>query len=213
MLRALQLSPSLDHVHAHYAYLLLLLGEHEKAIEFTEKARDLSPIDPLWAGFAAWLYMVEGRFEEATQTAEECLLFSQDLDLCRYTLGQIYSAQGDFDAAVETHEKIAVGDPFRNWALGISYALAGRKDDALQAIEAMSVNATTRDQLHITLAYSAMGDIEQAMTWLGVAYESRSDWLPWAVLPYAFGGSVEPLRDEAGYQVIVDAMNIPVAQQ
>jgi tetratricopeptide (TPR) repeat protein len=213
MLRALQLSPSLDHVHAHYAYLLLLLGRDEEAAEFAEKARDLSPVDPLWAGFAAWLYMVEGRLEEGIETAEECTMFSRELDLCLYTLGQIYAVQGDFDKAVEVHERIAAEDPFRNWALGISYAQAGRREDALRVIEEMSVNATTRNQLHIALAYSAMGDIEQALTWLGVAYESRADWLPWVVLPHAYGDSVEPLREEAGFKVIVDGMKIPVAQQ
>jgi tetratricopeptide (TPR) repeat protein len=213
MLRALQLSPSLDHVHAHYAYLLMLLGRNAEAIEFSEKARNLSPVDPIWAGFSAWLYMVEGRWDEGIETAEECTLFPRPLDICLYALGEIYSAQGDFDKAVEVHERISAEDPFRNWSLGISYAQAGRHDDALKVIEAMAINATPRDQLHIALAYSAMGDIEQALIWLGVAYESRSDWLPWVVLPYAYGGSVEPLREEAGFKAIVDSMNIPVAQR
>ena len=212
MLRALQLSPSLDHVHAHYAYLLMLLGRIDEAIDSSERARDLSPVDPLWAGFTAWIYMLEGRWDEALATAEECEQFSITLDLCKYALGQIYSAQGEYDRAVEVHERIPVGDPFRNWSLGISYGLAGRHDQAQAVINEMAVNATPRDQLHIALAYASMGEVEQSLTWLNVAYESRSDWLPWVVHPYAFGGAVEPLRDEPVFQVIVEQMNIPFAQ-
>jgi len=210
--RAMQLSPSLDHTYAHYAYLLMLLGRTDEAIEISEKARDLSPVDPLWAGFTAWIYMLEGRWDEGIATAEECLLFEATLDLCRYALGQIYSAQGEYDKAVAIHEEIPVGDPFRNWALGISYGLAGRHDQAQALIDDMAVNATPRSQFHIALAYAAMGEPEQAATWLNAAYESRADWLPWVVHPYSYGGAVEPLRDNPTFQAIVDQMNIPAAQ-
>lgn len=210
--RAMQLSPNLDHAYAHYAYLLLLLGRTDEAIEISEKARDLSPVDPLWAGFTAWIYMLEGQWEEGIDTAEECLLFEATLDLCRYALGQIYSAQGEYDKAVAIHEEIPVGDPFRNWALGISYGLAGRHDQAQSLIDDMSVNATPRSQFHIALAYAAMGEHEQAASWLNAAYESRADWLPWVVNANSFGGAVELLRDNPTFQAIVDQMTIPAVQ-
>jgi TolB-like protein len=210
--RAMQLSPSLDHTYAHYSYLLMLLGRNEEAIEISEKARDLSPVDPLWAGFTAWLYMLEGRWDEAIDTAEECLLFEISFDLCRYALGQVYSARGEYDRAIELHEQIPPGDPFRNWALGISYGLAGKHDQAQSVVDALSVNATPRDQFHIALTYAAMGEIENAVTWMNAAYESKADWLPWVVHPHSYGGAVEPLRDTPGFQAIVDQMNIPAAQ-
>ena len=213
-LRAIQLSPSLDHTYAHYAYLLLLLGRSDKAIEVSEKARDLSPVDPLWAGFTAWIYLLEeSRWDDAIETAEECLLFETSFDLCRYALGQVYSARGDYDRAIEIHEQIPPGDPFRNWALGISYGLAGKQDQARAVIDALSINATPRDQFHIALAYAAMGELNNAITWMNAAYESRADWLPWVVYPHAYGGAVEPLRDHPGFQAIVDQMNIPAARR
>jgi TolB-like protein/tetratricopeptide (TPR) repeat protein len=211
-LRAIQLSPSLDHAYAHYAYLLTLMGRIDEAIEISEKARDLSPVDPLWAGFTAWIYMLEERWEEAEAIAEECLQFSSTLDLCRYALGQIYSAQGRFDEAVAIHEQIPQDDPFRNWSLGISYGLAGQHDQAQAVIDAMTVNATPRNQFHIALAYAAMGDHEQAATWMNVAYEGRADWLPWVVHANAYGGAVEDFRGHPGFNAIVDQMAIPAAQ-
>lgn len=211
--RAIQLSPSLDHTYAHYAYLLTLLGRSKEAIEVSEKARDLSPVDPLWAGFTAWIYLLEERWDEAIETAEECLLFESSFDLCRYALGQVYSARGEYDLAIEIHEQIPPGDPFRNWSLGISYGLAGKHDQAQSVIDALSVNATPRNQFHIALAYASMGEIEKAITWMNVAYESKADWLPWVVHPHAYGGAVEPLRDHPGFRAIVDQMNIPAARR
>ena len=76
MLRAMQLSPSLDHVRAHYAYLLILQGRVDESFVYAEQARDLSPLDPLWAGFAAWLYMLEERWDEGLDAANECLSIS-----------------------------------------------------------------------------------------------------------------------------------------
>jgi TolB-like protein len=212
MQRAMQLSPSLDHVRAHYSYLLMLLGRSEEAIAMSEEVRAMSPVDPLWAGFTSWLYMLEGRFDEAEQIGKECLMFATSLDLCRYALGQVYSAQGQYDKAIEIGEQIPVGDPFRNWSLGISYGFADQHDQAQSVINAMSVNATPRDQLHIALAYAAMGETEQAATWLNVAYESRADWLPWVVHPNAYGGAVEPMREHPVFKAIVEQMNIPAAQ-
>ena len=211
MQRALQLSPNLDHTYAHYGYLLLLLDRHEEAIAATEKARDLSPVDAIWAGFAAWLYMVEGMWDEGIRAGEECLAFSIQLDICRYSLGQIHAAQGNYDKAVEIQEQIAPQDPFRAWGLAISYAQAGRRNDAQQLIDALAINPTPRSQLHIALAYSAMGETEEALNWLNIAYGNRSDWLPWMVLPNAYGGSVEPIRNEPGFQAIVQSLNLPAA--
>ena len=77
----------------------------------------------------------------------------------------------------------------------------------------MSINATPRDQFHIALAYAAMGDDENAVTWMNTAYESRADWLPWVVHSHAYGGAVESLREHPGFQAIVDQMNIPAARR
>ncbi len=211
-LRAMQLSPSLDHAYAHYAYLLMLMGRNEEAIEVSEKARDLSPVDPLWAGFTSWLYLLEGNWDEAEKVARECLMFATTLDLCRYSLGQIYTSQGRFEEAVVIHEQISQGDPFRNWSLGISYGLAGRHDQAQAVINDLSVNSTPRDQFHIALAYAAMGETDNALAWLNTAYESRADWLPWVVFPNAYGGPVEALREHPGFKAIIEQMNIPAAQ-
>jgi len=209
ILRALQLSPSLDHVHAHYAYLLVLLGRIDESFIHAEMARKLSPLDPLWAGFAAWLYMLDERWEEGMDTVEECLSFSPGFWFCEYTLGEIHRAMGDIEKAVEVHEKMSADLPMTNWALGPTYGMAGRLDDARKIAELMAANPTPRDELYIALTYSAMGEIDEALRWLELAYDDKADWLPWVALKNAYGGAVEPMQDNPRFKAIVEKLNFP----
>ncbi len=208
MLRALQLSPNLDHAHAHYAYLLVLLGQIDESFFHAEKARELSPLDPLWAGFAAWLYMLEERWEEGMDSVEECLSFSPGFPFCDYTLGELHRAMGDIEKAVEAHEKISAVR-LRNRALGPTYGMAGRREDARKIAELMAANPTPRDYLYIALTYSAMGEIDEALRWLELAYEHKADWLPWVGLKNAYGGAVEPMRNDPRFKAIVEKLNLP----
>lgn len=207
--RALQLSPSLDHAHAHYAYLLILEGDVEGSLEHSERARELSPLDPLWAGFTAWLYMLEERWNEGTDVVQECLDFAPGFWFCEYTLGQIFSAQGRIDEALAVHTAMAEDSIFTPWAAGITYALAGRRDDAERMIAAMQRTMTPKDELHIALTYAALGDADDAMHWFDIAFEKRSDWLPWIALPNAYGGALEPIRDEPRFRALVEALALP----
>ncbi len=213
MLRALQLSPSLDHARAHYAYLLILFGRIDESLFQAEKARELSPLDPLWAGFAAWLYMLEERWEEGLDAANECLGFSPGFSLCDYALGQLYSAMGEIDKAVEAHEKMAPGLPMTYWALGPTYGMAGRIDDARKIAELMAADPTPRDMLYVALTYSAMGEIDEALRWLQRAYDNRADWLPWIDYQNTFGGAVEPMRDDPRFKAIVEKLNLPPSKE
>lgn len=211
-LKALQLSPSIDQMYAHYAYLLLLYGEVDEAIAVSEKARDLSPLDPLWAGFAAWIYMLEERWEEGHQANAECLTYSPGFPFCLYTEAQLLTAQGRSAEAIELLESGDVNHPFVLWALAPSYAMAGRPDDALRIAERLALQPTARNLLHLSFTYSALGDIDRAFVLLEESYEARADWLPWIVLPNAYGGAIEPLRGDPRYQALVTRFSLPDMQ-
>ena len=209
MLKALQLSPSLDHMYAHYAYLLILQDKMEEGIAAAEKARDLSPVDPLWAGFAAWIYMLEGRWEEALQGSDECMSFAPNFGFCFYVYAQVLTAQGRTDEAIAILESGNRQDPFVIQALSPTYALAGRRDEALQLVALLDENPTPRNLMHISFTHSALGDIDDAIKYLELAYEARADWLPWIDFDYSYGGAVEPMRDDPRFRDVVARMKLP----
>lgn len=209
-LKALQLSPSLDQMYAHYAYLLLLYGEIDEAIVTVEKARDLSPLDPLWAGFAAWIYMLEERWDEADAALGECLRFSPGFSFCLYTEAESLSLRGRHDEAVAVLEAVESEDPFILWGLAPTYALAGRHEDALRVVKRIEAMPVPRSLMHLAFTYSALGDLETAFEYLERSLEARADWLPWMVFDNAYGGAVEPMHGHSRYLDVVDAMDIPM---
>jgi len=207
-LRAMQFSPNLDDAYAHYAYMLILLDRVDEALEMSLKARELSPVEPLWAGFTAWIYMAEGRYDEARPHVEECLTFEPGYWLCLYTLGQIHTLQGEFVEAIAAHEQLLTEPEFANWALGITYAMAGERDKALASVEAMKKVGGPKDLFHIALTYAVLGDLEDAMDWMDRAYETRTDWLPWVARPYAYGGALENLRGQPRFEALIDELGV-----
>lgn len=206
--RALQLAPSLDHAHAHYAYLLALLDRWDEVFVHAERARELSPLDPTWTFFAGWLYMVVGEFDKSEALMFESLELAPGNPLGLYGLGQLYSTQGRFEDAVEIHEQIPTGNPVRNWALGPSYAMTGRVEDALRIASEMSVNPGPKDRLHLAFTYAALGDFDEAMRWFEICYETRTDWLPWIALEQTYGGMLEGIRQDPRFQSLIERLKL-----
>jgi TolB-like protein len=207
--RALELNPSLPQALAHYAFLEILYGRGDESFALIDEARQVDPLSPVWPAFACWLYMVEARFEEGVVVCEEALDIAPDFPVALYSLGQLYSAEGRFDEAVAAHERISESSPWRNWALGPSYAMAGRREDALRIVEVMDERALPKDVLHAAFVYAALGDKDEAVRRLKQSYAARVDWFPWIVVPHAYGGVLEGLRDDPRFQQLVARLDLP----
>jgi tetratricopeptide (TPR) repeat protein len=197
-------------MYAHYAYLLLLYGDVDGAIAMVETARDLSPLDPLWAGFAAWIYMLEERWDDVDAAVRECLRFSPDFGFCVYTEAESLSLRGRHDEAVDVLEAVRSDDLFIAWGLGPTYALAGRREDALRVAAQLEAIPVPRSLMHLAFTYSALGEVETALDYLEQSLAARTDWLPWIVFDNAYGGVIEPIRRDPRYAAVVDAMRIPM---
>jgi TolB-like protein/Flp pilus assembly protein TadD len=209
--RALQLSSNLDHARAHHAFLLVLLGRWEDAFAEAEKARQLSPLDPTWAAFAAWLYMLDERYDEAYAAVYESLELDPEMPLGRYTLVHILTSQGRLEEAIEVAENIPRDHPVAKWALGPTYAMAGRYDEARQIAAELAEDPGPKDKLSLAFTYAGLGEYDEAMRWLESCYETRVDWLPWIASPNAYGGVLEPLRQDPRFQTLIDRLDLSLA--
>jgi TolB-like protein/Tfp pilus assembly protein PilF len=209
--RALQLSPNLDHARAHYAFLLVLSGRWEEAFAEAEKARQLSPLDATWAAFAAWLYMLVEQYDEAYAAVYESLELDPDMPLGSYTLVQILTSQGRFEEAIQVAERIPPNTQISKWALGPTYAMAGSHDEARQIATALAGDPGPKDKLHLAFTYAGLGEHDEAMLWLESCYETRVDWLPWIASPNAYGGVLEPLRQDPRFRALIDRLNLSPA--
>ena len=116
--------------------------------------------------------------------------------------------QGRIEEAVELQERIAAGNPIRNWALGPTYASAGREVDALKVAAEMSVDPGPKDKLFLAFTFAALGDFDEAMRWFEICYETRVDWLPWIVLKQSYGGILEEIRKDPRFQSLIERLRL-----
>ncbi len=180
-IRALKLNPSLAGAHYHYAWLLELLGRTEEALAAGEKTRELGPLSPFYIGWLAAQYRQAGIYEKAIEYANMTLELRDNYAVGLLVLGNTFAETGEFDKAVEAHEKLRDSD-FWSWAPGYSYALAGRIEDAQKIADAMEKEPG--NALPLALINAAIGNDEEMFHWLNIAKESKLPWYPWMVAWY-----------------------------
>ena len=105
------------------------------------------------------------------------------------TLGSTYGQKGSYQEAIAMFQRAMdlSGDRSKVAALGRAYALAGKKEDALKAIDELKQLSKQRyiSPYCIALIYASLGETDQAMDWLQNAYrECVSELIYMKVDPY-----------------------------
>lgn len=202
---ALELDPNLGRAHAHYAWYLQLIGRFDVSLAEMKRACDVEPQTPLWPAWVGWLYLAEGKYEAAINEARKSLELTPDFPVGLYVLGLAYSAQGMVEEAIAAHERAGMGDPRWRAGLGHTYALAGRREEALKIAAELGDEGNTWDTWYLAEIYAALGEKDEAFRWLEAAYEQRHPYFPWI----GWNPHYETLRDDPRFQDLLGRINLP----
>ncbi len=200
--RALEINPSLVDAHYHYSWLLELFDDKEKALYHGEKTKQLNPLSPFYNGWLADQYRGLGRYDDAIRQAEYTISLNESYPLGWFALGNTYADQGEFEKAIEAHEKLK-DRYFWSWALGGTYAKAGRVEDAMQVYNA--IEPEEDNAIPLTLIAAAIGDEQSMYRWLEAARDNRISWYPWLV---AWFPATQPYRNQPEMQSLIEALNL-----
>ncbi|MFC1782035.1 tetratricopeptide repeat protein [Planctomycetota bacterium] len=147
--------------------LLVLAGEHEQGIEWTEKCLDLDPNDYTSIYCAVWVYHDAGQFDKAIQQARKMIELYPKSYFGFSQLAINLRAAYDNDRVIEEFEALTdlyLQAPFAYINLGIAYRNAERYDEAIikhqEAIKLAPYEPEAYDSLGLT--YQAAGKYEQA---------------------------------------------------
>jgi TolB-like protein len=210
--RVMELNPNLPDAHVQYSWYLTLIRGYpcEEAYAEMKRAEELDPLAPLWPAWLAWEYWDSGRYDEAIAEARKSLELDPNFPWGLYVLGGVYAQKGMYAEAIATHQKAAAASPSLQWGLGVTYALAGRRDEARRIAAELSKKPTPMDTWGLTQIYAALGEKDQAFRWLEEAYNRRFSFMPWINCPgvseRTFFG---PLRDDPRFQDMVRRMKVP----
>jgi serine/threonine-protein kinase len=214
--RALELNPGLPDAHAHYAWLLQLYGKREEEWAEAKRAVELDPLTPVWSAWLGWQYLGI-RNDEAILWAKKSLELNPDFPYGLLVLGSAYAEQKKFDEAIAVHTKAAAASQSVTWALGYTYALAGRREEALKIAADLEKKPTPMNTWGLALIHTALGDKDAAFRWLEEGFRTRFSWMPWIDEwmpwidegPSLGGDGFSPLRSDPRYRDLKRRIGIP----
>lgn len=145
--------------------IMLRLGDHEEAARIFRRAAGFGPNGEAYRGLARALIALDqpkaaiSQLEAALRINETASTYS--------AMGVAYDLLGDHGAAqayYRTGLDLAPGNPGLQNNLGLSLAVSGRHDEAVEVLRRASSGsrATARNRLNLALAYGLAGRTEEA---------------------------------------------------
>jgi DNA-binding winged helix-turn-helix (wHTH) protein/TolB-like protein/Flp pilus assembly protein TadD len=207
--RAMELDPNNLDAHELYAYYLQAMGRSEEAVA---QFKITSQLAPQWSVAANDL--LEGLFDarqydEAIRESREILRLEPNNSRANQVLGMALTQKGQFTEAIAALENAAdkggeFGRPKALTQLGYTYALAGRKADALRVIEDLKRTPNPWLAFHLSRIYVGLGDKEQAFSWLEKAADERFGFL----YDIRFLSQYDPIRNDPRFAQLLRGINL-----
>jgi TolB-like protein/Tfp pilus assembly protein PilF len=202
--RANELNPNLAFNHAHYAFMMFLLGRSDEALAEYQKAVDLDPLTPIIRGTFAWLENWTGHPEAALRQALVAFAADSLHPVVLTAIGDAYLLNGDTTRGLTEFERAASLSPPWKPYYAAMLARTSRVAEArhtLAELEAEPVNAG--GALFRGMARAMLGDMDEAFRWF--AHQPEHAWLPWLrVWP-----GLDSLRRDPRFPALLEHLNLP----
>jgi len=163
--RALALDPTNTDIIGNAASLLFFLGRLEQAITFNEYANARDPVDAIGRANLGYLFLVEGRWNEAIASYESALQMSPDYLGAHYYIGVAQLLKGDTAAALASmqQEKYEVN---RLMGLAMVYHALGNAAASDAALAELIANYEAAWAYNIAFVLAYRNEADKAFAWL-----------------------------------------------
>jgi TolB-like protein/DNA-binding winged helix-turn-helix (wHTH) protein/Flp pilus assembly protein TadD len=206
--RAIELNPGYASAHHWYAWHLVLMGHNDDALAEMRKAASLDPLSLNINSDLAELLLIAHFPDESIQQSRKTIDMDPAFPAAHNQLAQGYLAKHMYaEAIAELQEAIQLsGDsPIFTANLARAYVATNRKAKAAELLNDLKRSSVPGYPLaaEIAMVYTALGDEDQAMTWLEKGYEERFN--PGVLLRPCF----DPLRSDSRFQDLVRRIGLP----
>lgn len=217
--RAMELNPGYPLAHVMYGQYLTMIGRHEEALPYFEKAHRLDPLfGESYRGEGYACFMAH-KYDEAIVQYQKALDLEPDA-ITYFGLVLARAEKADYGTAISEAEKATKlnDSPLLLTSLASAYARAGRRADAnrvLRRLEEIWKRQGTAPAWHaagspyvcpyeVAGVYAQLGDKDRAFEWLEKAYRNRS-CLYWLRQDPRF----ESIHSDPRFQELLAKVNFP----
>jgi serine/threonine protein kinase/Tfp pilus assembly protein PilF len=204
---ALRLSPGSADIHDRYGWLCSSLQRYGESIRFVKRAQELDPL--AHSSDVATELLRSGRYDEARDLAARLVAGDPHLTRGHSNLGWANMFLGNHTEGIASMERavaLAPGSTLFLSQLGQAYAMAGRRDDALDILRQLQALSNERhvSPYHFAYVYTGLEQFDEAMDWLEKAYEQRAGAI------YGIKGSFlfHALRPHPRFRALLAKMNL-----
>jgi TolB-like protein/Flp pilus assembly protein TadD len=177
--RAIELNPTNSRTLIYYAWMLGETGRPEEAMVPAKRAQELDPLSDLANVAVAEAFYLSRNYDEAIKEYSKNLDLSPNEPAVHYFLAWPYEQKGMFEKAIALLEKAVMlsnGASVYLSALGHTYALAGKRDEALKILEQLQDPSAPMpaSSFHIALVHVGLGNDDSAFQLLEEAFRERA---------------------------------------
>jgi len=177
--RAIGLDPRYPTTHHWYAVSCLApLGRLDRALEEMQLAQALDPISSIIARDLARVRFYLQDYEAALDQCDHTIELNPHFSPAYWTLGLIQEQRGEFDesaAAFQRALQLSPQSPTMQAALGRTFALSGRREEALRIVGDLHKLAEKRyvSPFELAVCYFALDLPDKGFEWLAKAFQDR----------------------------------------
>jgi TolB-like protein/DNA-binding winged helix-turn-helix (wHTH) protein/Flp pilus assembly protein TadD len=205
--RAIELNPGYATAHHWYALNLALLGRFDVAIAEIKRARELDPLSLVINTDLGWILYLSRRYDEAIEQYRKALELDPQFSLAHFDLALAYSQKGMHEEAAA--EMLRASDRGSDYlgGLGYVYARAGRRDEALKALEQLKQlsKRVYAPPYHFAWIYTGLGEKDRALAMLEKVYEEHTQH----VVDLKVHPMFDDLRPDPRYQDLLRRIALP----
>ncbi len=178
--RAISLNPRYATAHHWYAMSCLApLGRLDEALNEIKIAQSIDPVSSIVARDLAVVHFYRRDFEMALEQCDHTIELNPHFAPAYWMLGVIQEQRKDFDesaAAFQRAVHLSPQTPRMHGGLGRTFALSGRRKQALEVLQKLAAYAKGRyvSPLEFAWIQFALGDLDLGFKWLVKASDDRA---------------------------------------
>ncbi len=208
--RAISLNPRNATAHHWYATSCLApMGRLDEALDEMLVAQSLDPVSAIVARDVAAAHFYRRDFQTALERCDHTIELNPHFGAAYWMLGLVQEQLKDFDeseAAFQRAVHLSPNMPRVHGALGRTFALSGRKKQALEVLGKLDAFAKVRyvSPMEFAWIYFALEQTDQGFRWLTKASEDRA----FELIHLKVDPRFDPLRDDRRFVAIMKKLGL-----